>query len=221
MINKTKLKIKAGMAHQGYLDSVNISGFFFLFYPEVSKNDYNTTKFTTCRESLAHYISKEEKKYYIGFRCSQNKLIIKIDSFFNAREETLNIPESERTVIFKTNNIYNLIIKPANFWLENTTRLSLFTLFLRMSAVYPSYSFEKSIDKYDLAYETKDAILYFMEGNTIPVYKRLARRGYVSGWHSQFSNRNENYFKKYLKKPKTPKIDFKKINARCCAVSSF
>lgn len=203
MLSRKKTKLKISHAAGCFLNYEILNGKFFFWCG--LENPITVDKlggycpFTSCRESLAYYVNvyKHPLKY-LGFKCDikPKNLLKRINSFFNKYEKLLKI--KERTIFYpqpKGKENF-LIMKVSPWWSENTTRASLFSLFLRLAAVYYlENNLDKAIEKYDLANRTKLAIKYFLAGNTVPTYKNIGK-----GWYEKFAFKNIFNIKEMLVK---------------------
>jgi hypothetical protein len=104
---------------------------------------------------------------YIGFAGAQLN-VQKLNAFFQIIEDRLNLPDNKRTKFFVCNKSFIVICKVSTFWRENSLRRQFFTMFLRCGAIYFKRDFDVALEKYTLTKATKNAILFFLEGNTFP-----------------------------------------------------
>jgi hypothetical protein len=158
-------------------------GRFFFWDGDIKNPDFPPSKsvhITDCRDSFYIYTKSSYKGYpyygnniikHVGFCCDVNvdTLAERVKDFFNTIESQLKI--KELTVVYKTprNDVILLTVSP--WWSENFTRMSLFSLFLRMGAVdYLEKDLEKALETSYWGKRTSTAIKYFLEGNTIPTF---------------------------------------------------
>jgi|ERR1017187_10155216 hypothetical protein len=160
MIGKITLELSD---KRNALNYVYGDGCFWMIDPatlEVLRGD-------TCRERFASPFQKDTK--FICFSCSHLD-IRTLNQFFQNIEKKLGL--ETQTVFYYTNKKCAVVIMVSEFWLSNTTRRSIFSLFLRCGAVHyrNEMNFEQAIDNYHLTREVKPAIKWFMDGNITPTY---------------------------------------------------
>lgn len=193
MISEQPLNIPISQTKQFYYNSH--AGKFFLFNSKKNIISY----IRSCRVEFAWHFTK--RTTHIGFHYHLLDFE-KLNHFFTKRENKLKL--EKRTVFHKVENHPNLvIIELSPFWVENSTRRSLFTMLLRASIYYDN-DFYAALNKYDLTKlpNIQNAIKYFFEGNVNPTYKNWTRRddeGY-SGFYAQYRNSDEEHLKKMLVK---------------------
>ena len=203
MISENILEIRPADNYNFYNFAYSsLDGNFFLY----NTKSKSVSGLEHCRELFARVFNKNRQ--FIGFHATQlNDKVKRINQFFNKREETLQIPEDLRTVIFKTNIDNVIILQISSFWCENSTRRSLFTLFLRGAATeYCKDGKFESFFNYCYAKDTKIAIEWFLKGNVYPTYKRLYGSGSVGfgGWVQEFGSVTpEILSKKLVNQPPT------------------
>lgn len=204
----------------GYDES---GGTFFIYNPELANkyfdysgadsnekyNDVPSFEDHHCRETFADDWNKVTKnnKFLVGFKGVENILVVK--NFFSKIESKLKLSRAEKTKIIETNIKKVILLKVSRWWRANTTRRSLFTLLLRMSAIYFSQNqkdkksfwdnFKIAVGNYNLAADVKNSIYHFLNGNTVPTFKKFRRVFHGSpGFVSHF--RNIDGKKKFLEK---------------------
>lgn len=174
-------------------------GMFFIFNPKTRR----VGAADTCREVIGWHFKRNTS--FLGFvRPDLN--INSLNTFWEKIEKKLKLDIP--TVLYPVANEPNMVILELSpFWLENSTRRGFCTLFLRCGAVYFEDKLLHAILDYDLAHRIKDVIYWFLEGNTVPTYKRL-RKG-VSDYFSQ--DREEDYMNIYGEVVYTKPRDYKKL----------
>jgi hypothetical protein len=148
----------------GYIGGKPAKGYFYFI-----DDDCDALKFFSCRDEIQTYWNENLSNVkYIGFTQPEINLnLLKICEFWEFIASKLG--EEARIEIMNCSNYNNLIvIQVPQFWSENETVRSLFTLLLRTSVVYYRTTFEKAIKDYDLANSVRHAIYWFLDGHTKP-----------------------------------------------------
>jgi hypothetical protein len=118
-----------------------------------------------CREVFSSIFTKQSA--YIGFAGAELN-VQKLNAFFQIVEDRLNLPNNKRTKFFICDKSFIVICKVSTFWRKNSLRKQFFTMFLRCGAIYFKRDFDVALERYTLTRATKNAILFFLEGNTFP-----------------------------------------------------
>ena len=157
----------------------------------------------TCRESFqndwtrSEYNNFEKIFFYVGEKDN-------IKSFIEQAEKKLGLYFT--TKFYSTTDPNVCVICPARFWRNNSLRLSLFTILLRASLAYINVE-QNWLDvlfENNYAKSTKGAILYFLDGNTVPIRKA---DNFVDGWRNQFAY-YEGPLNKALRRPRLSSLGF-------------
>ncbi len=145
----------------------------------VKEERYVVKNWYHCRE-IWHNQMYNAKLFFYVHPVSRNKAL---QSFFEKIEDVLKL--EQKSVFGPTQKKYIMYIKPSKWWLKYTMRRSLFTILLRSSNSYDCNldNFESALYSNYYAERTKNAIQYFLKGNTI--YKGKKR-----GWYKQFGEIN-------------------------------
>jgi hypothetical protein len=170
----------------------NADGYFFLY-----GEDSHITHVYRCRVEFAWKFGVLNK--FIGFS-HQYLNIDRVNEFFKIVEDRLGLRHG--SVFYRTNYIAvnTIVIKPSSFWLENETKRSLFTLFLRCAVEYYLNDFNEALNKYELAKKTIPAIEWFLSGNTKTTYEKMTQKdqeGY-GGWVAEFQYSSHNELQRQL-----------------------
>lgn len=144
------------------------NGLFFVYEPSSAR----IHSIYQCRDSFGY---RWKRARYVGFKT------LRIDTksvgaFFTKIETKLGVAPDDQTVIHMTDMAGALILHVSPFWMVNETRRSVFTLMLRMAAVYYKGDINKAIKAYPLARSVGAAVRWFLDGAIKPTYKRLTAR---------------------------------------------
>ncbi len=187
------------------------NGIFFLYDPAKAC----ATIFQSCRDSIRWYWElvnpsdgygysgafKTDISPYIGLARGTSWDIAAFAARWNEIETTLGL--TTRTIVHPTDKTGAIILHLSPFWLENDTRRSFATLFLRMIAKNPTHTLDTAIDYYDLAATIKPAIKHFLAGHVVPTYARLTLRthGYAGVCSELYNLRTPEQLATKLTKP--------------------
>lgn len=165
---------------------LEIGGFFHYDKPDEKVPIHRSTCAISCRDSFIYvwhdlyvgdgtmYFNGKTNRRTVGYVKSKID-IQKINSFFEWLETKLGIPNDQHTVFFPTNHKNAVAIVVSTFWIENFTRKSLFSLFLRYAASYfeneklnaeTPEGYKKLFNRYPLMSRCMDGILRFLDGYT-------------------------------------------------------
>lgn len=148
-------------------------GLFFI-YNSVTKRPSNIKK---CRELFGKNFQQKSK--FIGFAVTDINSIKRINTFWNKREEKLGIAEENRSVFYKASlpngkELKNIVIvKLNNVWLKDFVARAITTLLFRIAATHYENNFDNAINQDEWAGLCKPAILFWLDGNTKPTFKKF------------------------------------------------
>lgn len=197
MISKDTLIIK----NKDWFQYVSQNGGFFVYSPE----NQQSKMLVSCREEFQAYYfrPKKDSSPYVGFYSSYLD-INAFDRFWTELEDKVNVePKSQ---IYRTNIASVVILKLSPFWIANSTRKSILTLFIRGFGAYGKNrkSLVGAMVAYPLAAKVINAVNWFLAGNTQPTYSRMnSPPGGYGGFIYHFAYRSNDRIKKMLVKPKT------------------
>ncbi len=141
------------------------TGYFFIYDNETGTH----SNIRSCREEIAQYFDEEQN----WFGLSKTHVDIKqLNNFWKEIEAKLGI-KKDFTWFYRTDLSNNcIVIRVSPFWMDSNLKRGMFTLLLRMGAVYYTETgdFDKdlnnAIKKYDLARYIKDVIKRFLDNHT-------------------------------------------------------
>ncbi len=199
------------VADHAYLVYASTNGIFFLYDPVKA----SAIVFQSCRDSIRWYWElvnpndgygqsgafKTDISPYIGLARGTTWDTEAFAARWDEMETTLGL--TTRTSIHPTDKTGAIILRLSPFWLENDTRRSFATLFLRMIAKNPIATLDQAMDMYELAANIKPAIKWFLEGHVNPTYARLTLRsqGYAGVCSELYNLRTPDQLVTKLVKP--------------------
>lgn len=167
--------------------------------PKTFNSDYYFIWYA-CRESFQNdwydtiHLNYDKQFYFV---CDK----INTASFIKHAEDKLGL--WFRTKFYYTTDPNICVIKPAIFWRNDSLRMSLFTILLRASLDYSvGQKWLECLFENNYAQSTKRAILYFLDGYTVPLKKS---DNFVDGWRNQFAY-YDGPLDKVLRRPKLDAI---------------
>lgn len=191
MLSNSKIHLKFPGGYNSLSYQTQTGRFF-----KIDKN-HQIIQTYTCRDSFGWDFNK--KVFFVGFQWHDLN-VKKLVKFWEKRETELNLPADKQTQIFETNLDGAVVLQISDFWNNCSMRRSLFSLLLRLSAIYYSYNFKNSVEKYNLAAQCQKAIFWFFAGHTEKNFRNFRKRdseGYV-GFATTFKNVDEKYLEKMM-----------------------
>ncbi len=191
----TRLKDPSG--HTSYACDDD-EGFFFLYQPH-GDGVLNTFG---CREELAFdWDDEHPRNRWLGFMWNENIMVGRLDRLWSDYETKMGIKAADQTVFHRVLgddeddrtprlNRHLVLLHLSPFWTKTQTHRSVCSMLLRLLVVYYKDSWNQGIKAYQLAAGCREALEWFLAGNTKPTYK---------AWNEDYEKACDEYDKVYAK----------------------
>lgn len=175
-IAPTPIRLKDPSGYTSY-SCDNSEGFFFLYLP---RGDGVQNAFH-CREELAVDWDEDAPRCrWLGFMWNSQIMVRRIERLWTDLETKMGV--TEHTVFHRVTDGESeggapsiektqVLLHLSPFWTKTQTHRSVCSLLLRLLIVYYTGSWNAAINAYELAKECREALEWFLAGNTRPSYR--------------------------------------------------
>ncbi len=193
MISPTPIKLRDPNGYTHYA-TTDAEGYFFIYQPRGGVlNTYH------CREELETTWDDYPKCRWLGFMWTAKIMVARTERVWTELETKMGVAPADQTVFHRVLDPNGedgdldrkqVLLHLSPFWVKTQTHRSVCSLLLRLLVVHYVDSWDKAVKAYDLANGCRDALEWFLAGNTRPLFKH---------WEDEHDRAMEAYDKAMIK----------------------